>query len=322
MKSPRLRIWLLLGAILGVGAFWWFQTPPPNSGGAGGDGFLAAWVKNRIYSQISPREEKGFTRLTSENGNGWFAMSHESIQSFDAYQSQNPPRPTPARKTIVLQPLGDFNAEQKLLLRELQTFCGAFFGLAVRLENALPMPRNPSWRRAKSGKNSGPGSFQFSAEKLVFSELTPRLPPDAAAYLGITMDDLWASETSFVFGIGSIDNRVGVYSLARYFPSHTRKISESERQIGLRRSCQVLGHEMGHMIGIYHCVLYKCAMNGSNSLPDADSSPLDFCPVCLQKLTWNTGVNREIRGRKLLDFYRKHGLKSEANWTAARLQSR
>ncbi|HEX9995871.1 MAG TPA: archaemetzincin [Abditibacterium sp.] len=321
MKSSRFRVLGLLVACLGAAAFWWFKTPSPNSGGAGGDGVLATWVKNRIYSQISPHEERGFTRLTSENGNGWFAMSNEPIQSFSFYQSQNPPRPTAARKTIVLQPLGDFNSEQKRVLRELQTYCAAFFGLPVRLESALPMPRDPSFRRAKSGKNSGPGKYQFSAEKLLYSELTPRLPSDAAAYLGITMDDLWVKDMSFVFGVGSIDNRVGVYSLARYFPSHGRKWSEKERQIGMRRSCQVLNHEMGHMIGIYHCVLYKCSMNGSNSLADADSSPLEYCPVCWKKLSWNTGVTREIRSRKLLDFYREHGLKAEEKWTSAKLRN-
>ena len=104
------------------------------------------------------------------------------------------------------------------------------------------------------------------------------------------MADLWSDNLNYVFGVGSFERRVGVYSLCRYFPAFWKaKPRPGDEQRGLRRACQVLNHETGHMFGLMHCVLYKCSMNGSNSLADADSAPLEYCPVCHQKLLWNIG---------------------------------
>jgi hypothetical protein len=44
-----------------------------------------------------------------------------------------------------------------------------------------------------------------------------------------------------------------------------------------------------------------------------------LCPVDLRKLEWNCGFDRVERYRKLLDFYRKVGLKDDAAWVEKRL---
>jgi archaemetzincin len=277
-------------------------------------------VKNRIYASVVPDDAAGFSRLTPENANGWINISREPIQSFDYYRSLNPPQPTKQRKVIVLQPIGPFTDREDLLLEELRTFCGAFFQLPVRLEPPFPLPETEVKTRPKGSRSYGIGDKQFNADDLIEKMLAPHLPQDAVAYLGITMADLWASDLSFVFGLGSSDRRTGVYSLTRYFPDSKGTLTEADQKIGLRRSCQVLDHEMGHMLGLYHCVLSKCSMNGCNSLADADSSPLDYCPVCHRKLLWNTGANGAKRYRDLLSFYERHGLAEEANWTRRRLE--
>ena len=60
-------------------------------------------------------------------------------------------------------------------------------------------------------------------------------------------------------------------------------------------------------------------MNGSNSLVDADNTPLDYCPICHRKLLWNLGCDGTKRYTDLLAFERKHGLEAEARWTHRRL---
>jgi archaemetzincin len=319
MKITRLRTYFLASLVTAAAAFWWFKTPPPSVGGGQGEDFLAPWVKNRIYASIILDDAAGFSRLTPENTNGWYNISREPIQSFDYYRSLNPPRPTKQRKVIVLQPIGPFTTRENSLLEDLRKFCDAFFQLPVRLEKPLPLPVAEVKTRLKISSSHGIGDKQFNADEILEKMLARRLPEDAVAYLGITMADLYVNDLSFVFGLGSSDSRTGVYSLTRYFPNSTQTLTKEEQRLGLRRSCQVLDHEMGHMLGLYHCVLYKCSMNGCNSLADADSSPLDYCPVCHQKLLWNLGGNGEKRYRELLSFYEKHGLTDEAKWTQRRL---
>lgn len=320
MNKVRPLTLILALLVAGVFAFWWFKTPPPKVGGGQSDDLLAPWVKGRIYASVDPADEIGFSRLTEENANGWYSISREPIQSFNYYRSQNPPRPTAERRVIVLQPIGPFTNSQRELLKDLREFCGAFFQLPVRLEKPMPLPTTGVATRPKEARNRGVGDKKFEAEDLLERTLAPRLPNDAAAYLGITMADLWVDNLSFVFGLGSSGRRTGIYGLSRYFPASTQPLTRQEKRLGLRRSCQVLDHEIGHMLGLYHCVLYKCSMNGSNSLADADASPLDYCPVCHRKLLWNVGMDGTRRYNDLLRFYRKHGLEDEAQWTAGRLE--
>ena len=298
-KSGRFT-WLLIGLIAGVGFGWWRVAPPPSVGGGRPDSFVATWVKNRIYATILPREEAPFERLTADNAGSWQNVFAEPIQSFEWYQGQNPTRPTSQRKVLVLQPLGAMNVKEQKLLRDLKEYGEAFFQLPVRIATPLSLDGAKSWKRGR----------QYDSSKIISQVLLPRLPADAAAYLGITMADLRADGLNYVFGQGSFEQRVGVYSLGRYFPAFWGKKENAQSvRIGLRRSCQVLNHEAGHMFGLMHCVLYKCSMNGSNSLDDADAAPLDYCPVCRKKLLWNIGCDAAKRDGDLRKFYRAHNLR-------------
>ena len=43
-------------------------------------------------------------------------------------------------------------------------------------------------------------------------------------------------------------------------------------------------HEIGHMLGIRHCIYYECGMNGSNHIRECETRPLFYCVVCFRKL--------------------------------------
>src|SRR5262249_46922422 len=151
----------------------------------------------------------------------------------------------------------------------------------VRIEKPLPLDSITGMSRVGKESTFAPGDGQYDAGRIIDKVLSPRLPNDAAAYLGITMVDLYAEDMNFVFGLGSLERRTGVYSLCRYYPEfmgHTSGPGDKEKI--LRRSCGVLSHETGHMFGFSHCVLYLCNMNGCNSLEEGDSTPMEFCPVC------------------------------------------
>jgi len=314
-SRKRRLLWTCVGLLLG-GLLAWSFSERPLVGGGKLDGIRARWVKHRVYSGVAPLDEQGFSRLTPENASGWYSVFREPIQTLEDYRASQPARPTAQRKTIVLQPLGAMTAQQSASLNDLKEFCAAFFGLPVRIAPPLSLDAVSQSTRARHKQNR-----QYDAGKIIDVVLSPRLPADAAAYLGITMSDLWSGDLNYVFGVGSFERRLGVYSLARYSPEFWGgKRAAGDDSLALRRSCQVLGHEAGHMFGLEHCVLYKCAMNGSNSLGDADSTPLDFCPVCHRKLLWNLDLDGAKRYAALLAFYQKHELSNEATWTKARLQ--
>lgn len=321
--GKRRQLLRVLSSMLFVAlGIWWFcYAPPPLVGGSEPDGPLAIWVKNRVYGAVSPLDEIGFTRLTRQNADGWYGLYAEPIQSFEYYQSQHPTRPTAQRRTIVLQPIGPMNAAQKVLLGDLKQYCQAFFQVPVRIEKPLPLKLAAVWRPASGpGLKLGVDHRQYDAANIIDHVLLPRLPHDALAYLGVTMADLWVGDMGYIFGIGNFDNRTGVYSLCRYYSHFGLPADQrlAKLQI-LRRACRVLNHETGHMLGLQHCVLYKCSMNGGNSLTDMDAAPLDYCPVCHRKLLWNIGCDGTKRYTDLLAFYRSHGMHEEAKWTLSRL---
>lgn len=317
-KRRRLKILLLL-LLIGAGVGW-LSKGSMQVGGGQPDGFLARRVKVAAYASIAAEDEIEFERIDPANPGGWLTVVKETPQPLGVYQKIRPIRPTPARRTIVLQPLGPLRAEDKRLIETLRQYTSIFFQLPSRV--ARPLDLKSVERGSRPGNSRGQGAWhtQYDASQIIHKLLVPRLPADACVYLGVTMADLHASGLNFVFGQGSFVKRAGVYSLCRYFPEysgHARQKGDAER--GLRRACQVLGHETGHMFSISHCVFYHCSMNGSNSLLESDAAPLDYCPICHRKLLWNIGFDGVKRYRELEQFYRAHGLHREAAWVQGRL---
>jgi hypothetical protein len=66
---------------------------------------------------------------------------------------------------------------------------------------------------------------------------------------------------------------------------------------------------------------YRCLMNGSNHLAEADARPLHLCPVDLHKLQWRIGLDVIDRYRWLSDFHRLAGFDDEGCWVERRIAS-
>jgi len=248
----------------------------------------------------------------------WLARFHEPGQTFAQYVRSKPPGVTKRRTTIVLLPLGDFTEKEKRMLGSLHEFTSLYFGVPVRLEKGAALPKDHLRKRSWLGRQW----TQYQTGHILYKILKPRLPKDAICLLGVTMADLYPDEAwNYVFGQASLRGRVGVYSLVRYFPEFwgEKRTKASELQ-ALRRACKTLAHETGHMFGLRHCIAYQCLMNGSNSLGESDRRPTALCPVCLRKLRWNLGFDVAKRYKKLATFYKKHNLKSEAEFIQKRLK--
>lgn len=190
--------------------------------------------------------------------------------------------------------------------------------LPVEVRRPIALPEKGRRARNEDGRTW----TQHYTRVLLDELLPPRVPKDAIVYVGVMLEDLYPDpKWNFVFGEATLEKRVGVYSLARFFPDDEAKKADPEAQrLGLRRSAALLAHETGHAFGIEHCTEYECVMNGSNSLEEVDRQFGELCPVDLQKLTWNIGFDPRARYDRLRAFYRREGMDDLARWLDRRIQ--
>jgi archaemetzincin len=280
-------------------------------------------VKAHVYQSVLPEDERGFARLKAPKAGEWLYIYKEPAQTLAIYRAMTFVRPDAKRKNIVLQPLGPMDDEQQKTLEAMREYAEIFFQTPARVAKPmeLSIPDMQLVRQVPLGNRHGTYDRQYDADKILEHLLHKNLPDDAVAYLGITLVDLWSGDLHYVFGLGSLNKRVGIYSLCRYFPEFWgREHSEDTDVMALRRACKVLNHETGHLFSLTHCIFYRCSMNGSNSLGETDDAPMEYCPVCHRKLMWNIGFDALKRYEALLAFYKKHKLDPEAEWMAKRIK--
>ncbi len=265
--------------------------------------------------RVALEDASGFEPIPSPGPGDWLLGQHEPGQTFEDFVSSRPNRPDAARSVLYLQPLGEFGGPAAPPLDVLARFAGAFFATPVK---ALPA------REVEGLGVTDRINRDTRARQLLTGDLRrllrERMPADAFAVLGLTMEDLYPGPSwNFVFGEASLTDRVGVYSFARYAPALDGKNGIAPAKTILLRGCKVLAHETGHMFGLAHCIYYRCLMNGSNHLGELDARPLHLCPVCLRKLQWSIGFDVTERYRRSRDVARAAGFDDESAWLDARL---
>jgi archaemetzincin len=253
--------------------------------------------------------DEGFEKLGPPRPGEWRAAFHEKPQTFEDYVRSGPNRKCAHRSTFYIQPLltppgrrsfvesAHDRFEKAIgLMRE---YAEIYFNVPAKVLEPIPMFEDTL--DADRGQCDG---------SKIIDRLARRIPADALVYIGITEDDLYAKGLNFVFGVGSLGSRTGVYSLRRY--------DTKDESLFFRRSLKLMAHEVGHIFSIEHCVTWRCVMQGANTLAEDDSHPMYLCPIDLRKLEWNTGFDRAERSRKLFEFYRRLGLKDDADWIEPR----
>jgi archaemetzincin len=236
----------------------------------------------------------------------WLARHPERGESALDYTFDRPIRPTDRRRTLYVQMIGTFSKDQVKIVKLAADYAERFFGLPVKLASPLPDSVVPS-----AGRRLHPslGTRQILTTYVMEKVLAPRLPNDALASIAFTSEDLWPGDGwNFVFGQASLHDRVGVWSIHRFGDPST---SPAAFLTCLLRTVKVATHELSHMLALKHCVAYQCLMNGANHQQESDATPLEPCPVCLQKLWWNTELDPAKRFERLATFYKANGLSSE-----------
>jgi archaemetzincin len=236
----------------------------------------------------------------------WLSRHKEAGQTYDEYVRSQPVRQDKQRRVIYIQPLGDFNPTQRKIIQLTTEFMEICYQLPVRVCKNLPLSVIPQRARRVHPDWDVP---QILSTYVLYDVLKPKLPHDAAALIAFTTSDLWPGEGwNFVFGQASLAERVGVWSIHRFGDPDR---SDESFRVTFRRTVGTAVHETGHMFSIPHCIFYECCMCGSNSLEEADRTPLWFCPHCLAKLCHATGADPEKRFEALIAFAKGHKLERE-----------
>ncbi len=262
-------------------------------------------------------DEQHFKKKGSARPGDWLARFHEPDISFLDYCESHPVTPTDSRNVIVIQPLGVFDDAERAYLERLRSFMAEFFDSATEIAKPVALS-DRGFRKRHDGARPW---TQYRTGLLIDRVLRPLLPGNAICLLGVTMADLYPDESwNYVFGEATLEKRVGVYSLVRYFPAFWGAPDTPQARLrALRRGYKVLSHETGHMFSVTHCVRYECVMNGSNSLEEMDQQPSMLCPECLKKLAWNLEFDVRKRYRGLRDIYAMDGLHDLVQWIDTRL---
>ncbi|CAD7694992.1 unnamed protein product [Ostreobium quekettii] len=252
---------------------------------------------------------------------------------------------------IYLAGLGDFSKQAETVavnprMSELMDFAGAFFCVPMRELTGLRLdvgrgkaaliPAPGSRIRVQEIRcrfHRGSGRTQLHAPSLL-KALVRALPHDAICLMALTTHDLFDGEGDlFVAGMAAGASRVGTFSLARYDPAvsfspeHWHGVTldasapaEARRETILRRACKLMAHEVGHLLGLEHCVWHACLMNGSGHLEEDDRQPMALCPVDLRKLQALGGFDVPGRYKRLLAVMKNLGMRAEASWVGRRLE--
>lgn len=252
---------------------------------------LRAEVLEPRFERLKPLHRPAPPVLTGS----WLESYPEPGETFAAYADAGPTRPTAERRILYFQPIGTFSPEQLRVVEQTADYVARFFQLPVTTLPTLPSSTVPA---------SGRRRHQLLTTYILETVLTPKVPADAIAVLGLTAEDLYPGEGwNFVFGEASIVDRVGVWSIHRY--------GRPGDPIYLRRTLNTAVHELGHMLSLNHCVGWACVMAGSNSLEESDTAPASLCPTCLQKVTYNVGLDPAKRAAQLAEFFADAGLDAE-----------
>ncbi len=256
------------------------------------------------------------TKLGKPRPGDWLDQHREPGQTFSEYTASDPVLPTKDRRTIYVQPLGEFSETQRRIITLTADFTGRYFSLPVQITAELSMSVIPDQARRV---HPSWGDKQIFTGYVLRNVLLPRLPKDAVAYIAFTPSDLWPGKGwNFVFGQASLKDRVGVWSIYR---NGDPEAGPEGHRLCLLRTMKTATHELGHMFGMLHCTAYECNMCGSNHREEADRRPIACCPECVAKIWWATGANPVERYRKLAEFCEQHDFKAEQAFYRKSLQA-
>ncbi len=147
--------------------------------------------------------------------------------------------------------------------------------IKCRIMPKLEVPQNAfnRWRKQYNAEIVM-GSLSKASEVKFIDKSIPSLM--------ITDVDLYYGGLNFVFGLEDPTKSCAIVSLARLRPEFYDE--RSNRSLLEERVAKEVIHEIGHYLGLDHCININCVMSFSPSVYDVDKKTKRFCENCKVKL--------------------------------------
>ncbi|MGQ9780841.1 MAG: archaemetzincin family Zn-dependent metalloprotease [Nitrososphaeria archaeon] len=123
---------------------------------------------------------------------------------------------------------------------------------------------------------------QYKADLIIDRVAARRDSDKKGKVLGLTSVDISMPKMNYVFGVTNIVRGAAVLSTARL------AILPGGAHLGLKtveeRIFKESAHEIGHLMGLTHCLEPTCIMSFSNSIKEVDDKLPTLCNACKEKL--------------------------------------
>lgn len=228
----------------------------------------------------------------------WLFSHDEKGQSFEKFVNTKHVVPTKEENIIYLQPIGKFDPMQIKQIELVRQYLQIFFQLETKVLENVSNDIIPNHAR----RIGDVGQEQFLAGYILTDVLKEENPNKRIALMAITEKDLYPKpEWNYVFGLASYRDKIAVSSIYRMQ-------KEADFNLGLERLLKICSHEIGHMFGLYHCIVANCVMNGTNSMTETDSHSIRLCSLCQRKLNSGFKYDNLKRLKELEEFFKKNNL--------------
>lgn len=172
--------------------------------------------------------------------------------------------------TVYIVPIEDIDSK---LIDVLADFLRSFFPEVI-VEKATSMP-SEAYAAERQQFHTG---YIINHLKIKYTGLRGKV-------LGVTEEDIFSPEVSFVFGEAPLDGKKAIVSGHRLRPEFHGKKSD-ETLYCLRLAKEAL-HQLGHTLGLGHCDHEYCVMNFSSTPKDTDRKNSSPCRDCQHTLLIN-----------------------------------
>jgi archaemetzincin len=175
----------------------------------------------------------------------------------------------PGKEVLLIQPLGkELPDEDMALVR--QALVG-FYNLQIRVMPRVDLPEQAYYQPRR----------RYRAEKIL-PFLLEKLPGDGARILGLTGVDISTDNGSIkdwgILGLASLGGKECIVSA---FRCHKRSPQGMPARILLAK---VAVHEVGHTLGLDHCITRGCLMEDAGGLVRTCDREYDICSRCRSML--------------------------------------
>ncbi|KAI5463665.1 hypothetical protein BGZ63DRAFT_382012 [Mariannaea sp. PMI_226] len=101
-----------------------------------------------------------------------------------------------------------------------------------------------------------------------------------------SQDKRWPEKSKTPNALPTPPNATLVAAANAYRQVPLAKTRDELAGLWFSRVARTASHELGHCLGMDHCVYYACVMQGTADMIEDVRQPPYLCPICLSKLSW------------------------------------